>query len=157
MKWVFFFVVIFHVLIHLLISLKAFQIVENYQLTNQISKPVGVLWSLTFLVLAISAIQFILDKDIWWIAAVVGIILPQILIIFYWQDAKFGTILNIIILLATIITFADWRFNSNANDEIENLLAQNSVDKKETLTEDNINNFPPIVQKRNNRLSALLI
>ncbi|MGQ9644807.1 MAG: DUF6544 family protein, partial [Ignavibacterium sp.] len=147
MKWILFFTVFLHALIHLLGFLKAFQFAEINQLTQQISKPVGMLWLIAFLLLAASAIQFILDKDIWWIAAVIGIILSQILIILYWQDAKFGTIPNIIILLVAIASFADWSFNSNVNVEIEDLLEQNQTDKIEILTEDKISSLPPIVQK----------
>ena len=147
MKWIFSFVVSLHSLIHLLGFVKAFQFAEINQLTQQISKPVGVLWLLAFLILAISAIQFILDKDIWWMAAFVGIILSQILIILYWQDAKFGTIPNIIILLVAIIAFANWSFNRNVKNEITDLLSQIPIDEKEILTEDKIGSLPPIVQK----------
>lgn len=147
MKWIFFFVVVLHALIHLLGFVKAFQLAEINQLTQQISKPVGVFWLITFLLLAASAFQFILDKDIWWIAALIGIILSQILIVVYWQDAKFGTIPNIIILLAAIIAFAVWSFNRDVNNKIEDLLAQNPTDKNKILTEDKIGSLPPIVQK----------
>lgn len=147
MKWIFFIVVVLHALIHLLGFVKAFQLAEVSQLTQQISKPVGVFWLIAFLLLTASAIQFIFDKDIWWIAALIGIILSQILIILFWQDAKFGTIPNIIILLVAIAAFADWNFNRDVKNEIKDLLAQNPTDKKEILTEEKISNLPPIIQK----------
>ncbi|GAB4301129.1 MAG: hypothetical protein Kow0098_29110 [Ignavibacteriaceae bacterium] len=147
MKWFFFFLISLHALIHLLGFVKAFQLAEINQLTQQISKPVGVIWLLAFLILVIAAIQFILEKDIWWMFALIGIIISQILIILYWQDAKFGTIPNVIILLVAIVAFADWNFNRDVKNEIQEMLAKNPSDKKEILTEEKIVNLPPIVQK----------
>lgn len=147
MKWFFLFLISLHSLIHLLGFVKAFQLAEINQLTQQISRPVGVIWLVTFLILAAAAIQFILEKDIWWMFALIGIIISQVLIILYWQDAKFSTIPNVIILLVAIVTFADWNFNRDVKNEIEEMLSPNSVDKKEILTEEKIVNLPPIVQK----------
>ncbi|HSL88547.1 MAG TPA: DUF6544 family protein, partial [Ignavibacteriaceae bacterium] len=63
-----------------------------------------------------------------------------------WQDAKFGTIPNIIILFVAIIAFADWSFNRSVDLEISEMLSA-AVDKKEILTEDNVTYLPSIVQK----------
>ncbi|MEJ5262891.1 MAG: DUF6544 family protein [Ignavibacterium sp.] len=147
MKWFFFFLISLHALIHLLGFVKAFQLEEISQLTQQISKPVGVIWLVAFLILAAAAIQFILEKDIWWMFALIGIIISQVLIILYWQDAKFGTIPNVIILLVAIVAFADWNFIRDVKNETQEMPAQNPSDKKEILTEEKIVNLPPIVQK----------
>ncbi len=138
MKWFFFFLISLHALIHLLGFVKAFQLAEINQLTQQISKPIGVIWLLAFLILVIAAIQFILEKDIWWMLALIGIIISQVLIILYWQDAKFGTIPNVIILLVAVVAFADWSFNRDVKNEISEMLSRNPVDKKEILPEEKL-------------------
>ena len=147
MRIVFILIVILHALIHLLGFTKAFGFAEINQLTIPISKPLGLLWIAALLLLMHSTIMFIANNNLWWSAAFAGIIISQILIIIFWQDAKFGTIPNIIILLAAIIAFADWSFNRDVKNEIAEMLAKNPIDKKEILTEEKINNLPPIVQK----------
>ena len=147
MKWVFSFVLIFHGLIHTLGFLRAYQLAEINQFTHNISKPFGVLWLLTFLLLILAAIQFISNNHFWWAAAFLGVILSQILIIAFWQDAKFGTIPNFIILLVTIVTFADWNFNREINYEIAEMFAQNQQTKIQMLTEEMVIELPTSVQK----------
>ena len=147
MRIIFFIIIILHAFIHLLGFLKAFGFANINQLTQQISKPLGVLWMVALLLLILSAILFIAEKDLWWITALSAVILSQVLIILFWQDAKFGTIPNIIILLAAIIAFADWSFNRDVKNEIAGMLAQNSINKKEILTEEKLNNLPSIIQR----------
>jgi len=147
LKIFFLIVVIIHGMIHILGFLKAFQLAEINQLTQSISKPIGILWLIALILFLIAAIQFISNHDLWWITALAAVILSQVLIILFWQDAKFGTIPNIVILLVVVVAFADWSFNRDVKNEIAEMLAQNSTDKKEILTEEKINNLPPIIQK----------
>ncbi len=147
MKWILFFLVIIHAVIHLLGFLKAFGFAEINQLTQNISKPIGILWLIALILFLIAAIQFISNHDLWWITALAAVILSQVLIILFWQDAKFGTITNIIILLVAIVSFADWSFNRDVKNEIAEMLAQNPIAPKEILSEEKISSLPPIVQK----------
>jgi hypothetical protein len=56
-------------------------------------------------------VAFLLKKDWWWIIAVPALVLSQILIIMSWQDAKFGTIANVVILASIILSSGIWSFN----------------------------------------------
>jgi len=146
MKWLFFIIVIIHSLIHLLGFLKAFQLAEVNQLTQHISKPAGVFWLIALLLLLVSALLFISNNNLWWIPALIGVILSQVLIIMFWTDAKFGTIPNLVILVVAIIAFANWSFNRIVDKEISEMLS-GITDKKEILTENKISHLPSIVQK----------
>lgn len=108
MKWILFFIVIIHALIHLLGFIKAFGFAEINQLTQNISKPIGILWLIALILFLAAAIQFVSNHDLWWITALAAVILSQVLIILFWHDAKFGTIPNIIILLVAIVAFAEF-------------------------------------------------
>ncbi|AFH47838.1 Hypothetical protein IALB_0126 [Ignavibacterium album JCM 16511] len=147
MKWIFFFIVLVHALIHILGFLKAFQLAEINQLTQNISKPMGIFWLIALILFLAAAIQFISNYDLWWLTGLAAVILSQVLIILFWQDAKFGTIPNIIILFVAIITFAGWSFNLDVKNEVTELLSKSSVDKKEILNEDKISHLPPVIQK----------
>lgn len=89
---------------------KAFQYAEMKQLSIAISKPVGLLWSLAALLFVSAAILLLLNKDYWVIFSIAGIVISQIVITLSWQDAKFGTISNLIILIASIIGYSSWSY-----------------------------------------------
>ncbi len=88
MKWIFFFIVLVHALIHLLGFFKAFQLAEINQLTQHISKPMGILWLFAFILFLAAAIQFIINHNLWWITGLAAVILSQILIILFWTGCK---------------------------------------------------------------------
>ena len=147
MKWIFFFIVIIHALIHLLGFLKAFQLAEINQLTQNISKPMGILWLLALILFLAAAIQLISNHDLWWITALAAVILSQVLIILFWQDAKFGTIANIIILLSVIAGYGFWSFENIFNNDVAVRLETSSKIEKNLLTEKDIEHLPLPVQK----------
>lgn len=147
MKWIFFFIVITHALIHLLGFLKAFQLAEINQLTQSISKPMGILWLIALILFFAAAIQLISNNDLWWITALAAVILSQVLIILFWQDAKFGTIANIIILLSVIAGYGFWSFENIFNNDVIVRLETSSKIEKNLLTEKDIEHLPLPVQK----------
>lgn len=140
------FVVLIHGAIHLLGFVKAFNLAEVNQLTQSISKPAGLAWLFSALLFVVSAAVFLLNKEWWWIIAAPAIILSQLLIILSWQDAKFGTIANAIILVVTVIGFGIWSFNSMARSELRLLLA--SASSEHTVVKgEMLSGLPPVVQK----------
>lgn len=147
MKWFFFPLLIIHALIHLLGFFKAFQLAEINQLTQNISKPIGMLWLIALLLFLATAIQFISNHDLWWVTAIAAVILSQVLIIMFWQDAKFGTVMNVVIVLVSVATFADWNFNREVENEITDMFSKNSIAERKVLEESMIKDLPYPVQK----------
>lgn len=94
---------------HILGFVKAFNLLPVNQLKGNISKVNGVLWLISFLLFVTAAFQIILKLD-WFIFLFTGTILSQYLIFTSWQDAKFGTIANIILLIAILVGFGDGDF-----------------------------------------------
>lgn len=105
MKTLLFIIILLHGLIHLLGFVKAFGLAEIQELTLPINHVWGSLWLAAALTLATAGVLWLLQMDAWKIAAIIGIILSQFLIIVYWQDARFGTIPNVIILTVLIAGF----------------------------------------------------
>ena len=147
MKCIFFFVVIIHALIHLMGFLKAYQLAEINQLTQNISRPMGILWLIALILFLAAAIQLISNHDLWWITALAAVILSQVLIILFWQDAKFGTIANIIILLSVIAGYGFWSFENIFNNDVAVRLETSSKIEKNFLTDKDIEHLPASVQK----------
>jgi len=102
---------------------KAIQLTEINQLTQTIPKPIGIIWLIsTLLFIAVAAI-FLLKNDWWWMIAIPAFVLSQLLIIMYWQDTKYGTLANVIILVGIVIGYGVWSFNRMVNDELKKFIA----------------------------------
>jgi hypothetical protein len=145
---IFFLIVLFiHGMIHILGFLKAYQLAEINQLTQNISRPMGILWLIALILSLAAAIQFISNHDLWWITALAAVILSQVLIILFWQDAKFGTIANIIILLSIIAGYGFWSFENIFNNDVAFRLETSSKIEKNLLTDKDIEHLPAPVQK----------
>ncbi len=141
------FISIFHGLIHLMGFAKAFKYAEIKELTLPISKPAGLVWLVSALLFVVAAVLLWSNKEWWWMVAVVGIVLSQSLIVMYWRDAKFGTIANVIILLAVILAFGSWQFHRTFKNDVKTGLARTAAIPSTELTETDIQHLPGMVQK----------
>ncbi|WP_047414929.1 DUF6544 family protein [Cellulophaga sp. Hel_I_12] len=146
MKFAFSFILLLHGLIHLIGFVKAFQFASINQLTQSISKPIGILWLLTFILLVVGAISFILKKDWWFFVVIIAVVLSQIVIVMSWKDAKFGTMPNVIILLVSISAFGNYHFNVMIKKEVHAVMA-NSSNNPTIISKEDYNHLPEIVQK----------
>jgi hypothetical protein len=88
-----------------------------------------------------------MKKDEWWIPGVIAVITSQLLIFTAWQDAKFGTIANVIILVAAILSFGRWQFeNKYKRDVASGLQRTKAIEENDLLTEADIQTLPDLVQ-----------
>ncbi len=136
-----------HGLIHILGFVKAFNYAVIKELILPISRQQGLLWLLTFIVFITTSILFMTRNELWWITAAIAVLISQILVIIFWQDAKFGSIPNALILLVSILALAEFSFDRGVSNEIERMLSR-SVDKaKSPLTAEKITPLPDPVQR----------
>lgn len=148
LRYLFVFIVCIHGLIHLLGFLKAFQLSEVSQLAQDISRPAGILWLIAMvLFLATGGLYLSGYGKLWPILAFVSIILSQALIFMAWQDAKFGTVANIIILLAAIVGYSAWSFENSYRQDVKEGLERTNAIESELLTETDLQPLPAPVQK----------
>lgn len=147
MRIIFFILIVIHGLIHLLGFSKAFDFGNISQLTKEISKPLGVLWLIAFLLFLLTGILFFLKKDEWCLIGIISVALSQILIFTVWQDAKFGIIANVIIAIVAILSWGSIHFEKNyRNDISENKIPTNSL-PKELVRESDLKDLPEPVQR----------
>jgi len=97
-------ILIIHGLIHLIGFVKAYNYAEIKELKLPISKPLGIIWFSTCMLFIAAVIQLIFNIEYWWLTTVLATIFSQLLIILSWQDAKFGTLLNIVIILLVALS-----------------------------------------------------
>jgi len=148
-KVIFASVLIIHGLIHLMGFVKASQLVKINQLTQTIRKPIGLLWLISALLFITAAIIFLLKNDWWWMIAVPALVFSQLLIIMYWQNTKYGTIANVIILVGIIIGYGAWGFNTMVKNELETFITP-TVSEKKVVTKEMLSDLPPIIQSGSN-------
>jgi len=136
-----------HGIIHLFGFFKAFGISEFNAISQPISKTYGIFWFLTFLLFVITVILILVHSDYWWLIGFLAVLISQVLIFNYWSDAKFGTVINVIILLATIIGYSSFNFKHKIKGERITLFENSQLKNQEIVTEKALLDLPQIVQK----------
>lgn len=148
MRIFFLILIVIHGLIHLMGFIKAFNLAAINELHQEISKPAGILWLTAAVIFIITALLFFLENESWWIFGTAAVVISQIIVIYFWSDAKYGTIANLIILLPLVISLADSLPSSYKNlfkTEAEKGLQRFSA--QSILSEADITSLPIPVQK----------
>lgn len=147
LRYLFLFLITIHGLIHLLGFLKAFQLADISQLTKAISRPEGLFWLLATLMFLATAVLYLGGNPSWPVIGLAAIVLSQVLIFFSWQDAKFGTIANVIVLLVAIPALGARQFEQSYRRDVREGLQRTNELKEELLTEKDLEPLPEPVQK----------
>lgn len=147
MRIAFLVLVIVHGLIHLFGYVKAFGLSDVKQLTQTISKPFGVIWLLAFVFFVVAAVMFAFKNSWWWMFGFIAIVTSQVLIVFFWHDAKYGTIANVIILFVCIIGYGSWSYYGKYTNDVKTGLHQQDYFPNAELSETDIQQLPEPVKK----------
>jgi hypothetical protein len=106
---------------------------------------VGVLWLATCVLMLAATIAYYSRKDWFWIVGIAGLIVSQTLIIIYWIDAKWGTVVNLLILVVVILAAGRVSFNKMVKEEVSSLLSLSSADQS-VITEEEVAVLPSVIQ-----------
>jgi len=147
MRYLFAFLLLIHGLIHLMGFVKAFKYAEISQLTQPISRTTGLIWLLAALLFLTSTLLFLLRKDAWWMVAVPAVLISQGLIFASWQDAKFGSIANIIALLGIVMAYGTWNYFKTYKNDVAAGMQHPSSISAALLTEADLQELPEPVRK----------
>jgi hypothetical protein len=146
-------VLVVHGIIHLLGFAKAWDLGPRESFTGKTSFPLGenasrftgILWLLTCILMLTAAAAYYTKKDWFWILATVAVVISEALIIVYWHDAKWGTVVNIIVLVAVVLSAARVSFNKMTRLEVQ-ALTSTASGKQKVIDNEGIADLPPIVQ-----------
>jgi hypothetical protein len=136
-----------HGIIHLFGFIKAFDLSEFNTITQFISKTYGIFWLLACDLFMATFVLYLCHSKYWLLSGLLAVILSQLLIISLWSDTKFGTIANLIILIALIIGYAGYHFNNKIKSERIALFENAHITNHTIVTQEAISKLPPIVQK----------
>ena len=120
-----------HALLHLLGVLKSWGLAALPELSGRTIVPLspgalralGAAWLLAGITLLVAAFLRGFRLDSWWIAAAVGVLLSQALIVLQWHDAKAGTLANVLIACVIALTLADHRLRDRVDQRLDLLLS----------------------------------
>lgn len=147
MKTVLMIILFVHAIIHFIGFIKAFELAEVSQLSLEIPKSLGILWLMAGILFLQVIILFNLGK-IWWpFFGIAAVIISQVLIILSWQDAKFGTVANILILFTALPAMGNYHFQNMLEREKTELSRKFKEPSKDLITNGDIVNLPEIIQK----------
>lgn len=118
LRIIFLLLLVLHALIHLMGFAKAFELAELKELVLPVSRSHGFWWLLAALVILFAALQYFFRSGWWWLPGIVGVVLSQLIIVSYWQDAKWGTVANIVILLVAVIGWGNWKFQRTVQSDL---------------------------------------
>ncbi len=115
-----------HGLIHLLWFAKSFGVLQFGQLTPVIPKPRGLLWLMAFLMISLTTTMLIWSWEWWWVIGILSLALSQSLIFADWHDAKFITLLNLVVAIGIVGAFGRWQLNPVGKIDVNNTQASKS-------------------------------
>ncbi|MCF6271475.1 MAG: hypothetical protein L3J41_17330 [Melioribacteraceae bacterium] len=147
MKYIFIAILFVHGIIHLFGFAKAFDLAQFEELKANISKLHGIFWFFAFVLFAYTGEAYISKNSSWHFAAIIAVTISLVLIIFYWKDAKFGTIPNLIIFLVALFSLSSSSFNKKTTQEVSSIFAQACTNSRNLITNEELNNLPYPVAK----------
>lgn len=106
------FVLALHGAIHLLGFAKGSGLAEIPEFRNAIGRREAFAWLTAAILLGAAAAALWSGARWWWLPALGGIVLSQILIFTVWSDARFGTLVNLALLLPVVLAAFDARPSS---------------------------------------------
>lgn len=146
MRLLFTIVLFLHLLIHSIGFAKAFHWIETSGETNTMSGAQGLLCLLVSILLILTIAFFQRKNHIWILLSIVVIIISQVIILFNWEVAKYGSIINLIILIVAIISIAGWKFeNEFREDKVRAILS--NPPSGGTISNEDLEDLPVLVQK----------
>jgi len=140
---------------------KAFGLAEFSALTQPISHPAGLVWLAAAALCWVTAGALFLAPRWWWAVGASAIVLSQIVIVTSWTDAKFGTIITVLLLVAVVYGFASsgplslsTEFAHDLRQAIQNSTGPSSAPSP-VVTEADLTSLPEPVQRYVRRSGAV--
>lgn len=131
---------VFHGVVHFTGLARAFLPAHVPIFKTYINKSTGLDWALAGTFFILSGLLLLLNNEYWWGVAGIAILISQILIVFNWHDARFGTVANVILAIAVYFGMTMWDFQARyitaeqrSSEQVVTLPEQHIGDQDPTL------------------------
>ena len=110
-------------------------------------RPAKAFWIAAAIVFLLAGLLRALNRDEWWIAGALALVLSQALIILQWTDAKAGTIVNVLVASFVLVGFATARFHRENDRQVRALLERVPKQPASIVTQEELASLPPPVKR----------
>jgi hypothetical protein len=138
--------VLVHGFIHFAGFLKGFALKDLKELTLPISKAFGLAWLGAGIMVLTFAVLFLLHSRYAWAAGFAALLVSQFLVIWFWKDARPGTIPNLLLLLLSLASLGKYRFERMVERETLQILGQYKNSSAVSLMEEDLAGLPKPVK-----------
>lgn len=128
---------------------KAFGLADVPQLAKAVPHVSGVMWLLATLLSLAAAATLLTSPRRWWAIGAGAIVISQAVIFSSWADAGFGTIANVVLLVAVLYDFAargPLSLHSEFGDHLKRVWPTTPASQK-VVTEADLGSLPEPVQR----------
>jgi hypothetical protein len=108
---------------------------------------IGLAWLFVAGLFLIAAVLTFARPEWWWIVAAVGLLLSQTLILLQWQEARAGTIPNVLISIPVVVAAATASFKHNVDNQARALLARSAAASATVVRPDELERLPAPVRR----------
>lgn len=127
--------------------IKAFHLAKIDAVKGEISKGLGMLWFISAAFFCLFTILFLMEHRAWPFFAIVAAMLSQLIIMTAWKDAKFGSLVNVLVLLVGSVGIGEFRFNQQFTDDVEIQLEKTNNANQKVIQSSDLNHLPAPVIK----------
>jgi hypothetical protein len=143
-------ILLIHGLLHVLGFASTFDIITPRQKWLTVTKShqvfAGVAWLFTGLLFILAAALFYIEWEFFWLILLPAFIFSQVLIVLYWSLDKYGTVINMIVLVVIMVSTGSYSFDQKALHEIE-ALKREIRHPHDIVSEERIENLPSVVKR----------
>jgi len=107
----------------------------------------GMCWLVAGLLFIVTSLLFYTKWDFYWIMLFPAFIFSQVLIVMNWPLDKYGTIVNLIVLVVIMVATGSYSFDQKVGREIKSLEKEAQYRHRDTITQGRIDRLPPHVKR----------
>ena len=141
MRIAFLLLLVLHAIVHMLWFAHSLGWISLDYFRKDIPAMVGFSWLLAALFFLWAAALLGRKKPNWFQPALIGVLISQMWIFSAWQDTKFGSLANLLVLIGTLVGFAKWEFETRFRQDAQALF-DNSVAGNRILAKDDLKTLP---------------
>ncbi len=138
--------ILIHGLIHGLGFVKGFGLAEIKALSTPISKPMALLWLLTLFLFLGFVFLYWKSMPQAWMVGLAALVLSQVLVFWFWKDAKFGSIPNLLVAFLCLVQWGQLRFHRMVEQDQNALIQATHASELDPIEYIDVGELPQAVQ-----------
>ncbi len=145
MKVVYLIAVGLHGLIHLMGFLKG-RIRTIQSIKSPVNRKQGIAWLAASVMLLAYLIAYMAHVQFDWVLGFISVLISQLLIIYFWRETRFATVINVLILMVSLASFGQYQFHQKVKRETALILGSVAESTERMVTAEDVKDLPDPVR-----------